>query len=491
MLTTPVSPSPSRSTALDALRGIAIIGMVLSGTIASTLPAWMYHAQVGPRSGMTYDPAFAGITWVDLVFPFFLFAMGAAFPLAMNRKLNSGIKHIELLKPIIKRFLLLCLFAVAIYHTTPYRLGGDWNYVLALVAFILFFAAFSRLPFLSIKTNNLLNYTGMLLLIVLMIFNVYTHPEVFKSGFKLSHNDIIILVLANMALFGSIIWLLTRNQWLPRLAILAVLAGIRIGADVEGSWNQWVWNFNPLQFLPESFTSVLYNPGGWLYRMEFLKYLFIIIPGTIAGDLLYQWTAEQNEAKQQTVAGFRRISLLVLLLAAIVGNLYCMYMRYVNMALIFNVMISLAGSFLLRKPEDALGRLYYRLFQWAVFWLLTGTAFEAYEGGIHKDPATFSYFFLTSALAIFTLMIFSITADCFGKSKYFRYLAECGQNPMVAYVAGTFFVVPLLVFTGLMPHINKLHEITPWFGLLKGLIITGGMMAVTVLTVRKKWFWKT
>ncbi len=33
----------------DALRGYAIITMVLSGTIASgVLPGWMYHAQVGP-----------------------------------------------------------------------------------------------------------------------------------------------------------------------------------------------------------------------------------------------------------------------------------------------------------------------------------------------------------------------------------------------------------------------------------------------------------
>lgn len=38
-----------RAFSLDALRGYAIITMVLSGTIASgVLPGWMYHAQVGP-----------------------------------------------------------------------------------------------------------------------------------------------------------------------------------------------------------------------------------------------------------------------------------------------------------------------------------------------------------------------------------------------------------------------------------------------------------
>ena len=80
-----------RAFSLDALRGYAIITMVLSGTIASgVLPGWMYHAQVGPRSNFAFDPSFYGITWVDLVFPFFLFAMGAAFPFSIGNKLEKG-----------------------------------------------------------------------------------------------------------------------------------------------------------------------------------------------------------------------------------------------------------------------------------------------------------------------------------------------------------------------------------------------------------------
>lgn len=54
-----------RAFSLDALRGYAIITMVLSGTIASgVLPGWMYHAQVGSRSNFAFDPSFYGITWV-------------------------------------------------------------------------------------------------------------------------------------------------------------------------------------------------------------------------------------------------------------------------------------------------------------------------------------------------------------------------------------------------------------------------------------------
>jgi thiosulfate reductase cytochrome b subunit len=98
---------------------------------------------------------------------------------------------------------------------------------------------------------------------------------------------------------------------------------------------------------------------------------------------------------------------------------------------------------------------------------------------------------VSAGLAIFTMLFFSIVMDYFGNKKAFRYVTEIGQNPMLAYVAGTFFVVPILVFTGLMPYVNQLYEITPWFGVFKGLIITVGMMAITIFTVRKKWFWKT
>lgn len=481
----------NRSTALDSLRGLAIIGMVLSGTIAGTLPAWMYHAQVGPRSGMKFDPSFVGISWVDLVFPFFLFAMGAAFPLALGRKLDKGETFQSLLPAILKRVFLLVLFAIAIYHCSPYRLGGSWNYALAILAFGLFFISFVRFPNLSEKKNTLLNWLGIAFLIGLIAFNVSSQPEVFSKGFKLSHNDIIILVLANMALFGSLAWIFTRTNLMLRLGILAFLFALRLTSGIDGSWNQLVWSFNPLQLLPESITSVVYNPGGWLYRMDFLKYLFIVIPGTIAGDLLVRWFSDNDNEKSKLPSKQKIGASLLLMLAFVLSNLICLFGRYLILNLILNIVFGITGYFLLQKPTHSLSRLYFNLYKWGISWLLLGTAFEAFEGGIRKDSATMSYFFVTAGLAIFTLLFFSFISDFFENKKLFRYISECGQNPMLAYVAGTFFIVPILVFAGVMPHINKLHEITPWFGLLKGVIITTGMMAVTVLTVRKKWFWKT
>ena len=79
-----------RALALDALRGYAIITMVLSATIISSiLPGWMSHAQTPPPEHI-FNPEIPGITWVDLVFPFFLFAMGAAFPFSIGRHAEKG-----------------------------------------------------------------------------------------------------------------------------------------------------------------------------------------------------------------------------------------------------------------------------------------------------------------------------------------------------------------------------------------------------------------
>ena len=45
-----------RALSLDAFRGYSILTMVLSsGIVFGVLPAWMYHAQEGPRSNFLFD----------------------------------------------------------------------------------------------------------------------------------------------------------------------------------------------------------------------------------------------------------------------------------------------------------------------------------------------------------------------------------------------------------------------------------------------------
>jgi predicted acyltransferase len=116
----------NREPSLDALRGIAILGMVLSGSIAfgGVLPAWMYHAQVPPPLHQ-FDPSLPGITWVDLVFPFFLFSMGAAFPLSLRGAIdqNKNTRYFVRLAAI--RFFLLAFFALFTQHMKAWVMAPD------------------------------------------------------------------------------------------------------------------------------------------------------------------------------------------------------------------------------------------------------------------------------------------------------------------------------------------------------------------------------
>ncbi|MGE5353735.1 MAG: DUF5009 domain-containing protein, partial [Acidobacteriota bacterium] len=145
-------PSSPRADALDALRGLAILAMILSGSIpfsgVAALPAWMYHAQVPPPDHI-FNPSLPGITWVDLVFPFFLFAMGAAIPLALSKKLKAGVPEWKLSLQSLERGLLLAAFAIYIQHIKPYSISsepGVLTWLTGLLGFILLFPMLLRLP---------------------------------------------------------------------------------------------------------------------------------------------------------------------------------------------------------------------------------------------------------------------------------------------------------------------------------------------------------
>ena len=94
-----MSLTNKRIASIDIVRGITIAGMVLCANIGyySDLPAWMFHAQTPPPT-YAFNPDVPGITWVDLVFPFFIFAMGAAFPFAMRKRMErekAGFQCVE------------------------------------------------------------------------------------------------------------------------------------------------------------------------------------------------------------------------------------------------------------------------------------------------------------------------------------------------------------------------------------------------------------
>lgn len=485
-----------REISLDVLRGLAIVGMVLSGTISrnAELPAWLFHAQIAPPD-FSFNSNLPGITWVDLVFPFFLFAMGMAFPFALNRSLEKGLSHKKIIGKIISRSIKLFFFAFFLAHLSPFHYPQElgWiRYLLGLMAFLGFFLAYAKFPHFS-KYEKKLNILGYVILFALIIFRVAK----FNLPWSLHNHDIIILVLANMALFGAIIWLFTRNNWYIRLGIMAIYFAFRLTHPIDESVNNAIWNFTLFNWLGESFPGLYNFLQFWgldlsktvFYHPNFLKYLLIVIPGTIAGDLVYKGIYEKV-SYDKTQAGSRFFIIPFLLLVNLSLNLWGLLSRNIEFVWIMNITTALMLTwFMKKKPLKNLKHLRL-LMTWSIFWLLLGLVFEAYEGGIKKDHATISYFFMTSGLSGFMIIFFKMLEPVFRPGKIFGFLTQTGMNPLLGYVAAAFCIMPLLYFVQVLPWMDQWHTHWAWAGVLRGVILTALAIAITVFSVKKKYFWK-
>src|SRR3954469_5337995 len=79
-------PRTPRITSIDALRGFVMFTMIfvndLAGAPRKLVPDWMVHFSDRHKG--------SGMTFVDLVFPGFLFIVGMSIPFALGSRLNKG-----------------------------------------------------------------------------------------------------------------------------------------------------------------------------------------------------------------------------------------------------------------------------------------------------------------------------------------------------------------------------------------------------------------
>ncbi len=468
-----------RALSLDALRGFAILTMVLSGVIPyKGLPAWMYHAQTPPPTRQ-FNPDLPGLTWVDLVFPFFIFALGAALALALTKRIERGYSRFELLKYIVERSFLLGFFAIFLFHARPHIINpgiysnptlGTW--LLALLGFIIMFIIFVRLPKqLSKKWRWILRISGWTAAVLFLVFVRYPNDE----GFSLYRSDIIIVVLTNVYFFGSLIYLMTRHNWLGRLCFLGLLIALRL-AHPETGWVKAVWNFSPIP---------------WIYKLYYLQYLFIAIPGTMAGDLFLRWTKTAEIENERQWSPSRLWGIVLLMMTFLVIQLVGLQARRVWQTVVLSLGLIAIGIPLFSRPGSETEKLLRRLFFWGAYCLILGLIFEPYEGGIKKDHPTLSYYFVTTGLAIFLLNAFTIIIDMFKKSGWVRLLIDNGQNPMIAYVGFANLLWPVLGIFSLNQLFNQLNQISPWLGFVRGVVYTLIIALIVQYFTKKKLYWRT
>lgn len=487
--TPPPAPAP-RIDALDAFRGFAILTMILSGLVPrSTLPSWMYHAQIPPPEHL-FDPALPGLTWVDLVFPFFLFALGAAIPFALSRRIAGGAGRLRIVGQVLLRGVLLLAFAVYIPHVDPWRLAGEphvGTWLLGLLAFGLMFPALARLPRawsrglrLAVRT---IGWGGAAALVAGWWYVGGADAAAARADGVLAfvnrvaeRSDIIIVVLANVAVWASLIWLVTRHNVAARLVVMIALLGLRLAHDQSG-WIQTLWDWHPVPRL---------------YQLYFAQYLLIVLPGTIAGDLFRSWQRAPEPADASTRWSNVRLGLLagvaLVVNVFVVCGLHARWLPWATPA--GTAVLAVAALLLVRGAEAGHAALLSRLVRWGVVWLIIGLVFEPYEGGIKKDHATVSYYFVTSGLACFALVFLTVLIDRFRCRRMFGVLIDNGCNPMIAYLGIRNLLPLLLVPTGIEGWVAA-QTPGPWLGVLWAILKTTLLAYIVRWITRRGVYWRT
>ncbi|WP_456458779.1 DUF5009 domain-containing protein [Reichenbachiella sp.] len=147
-----------RITSIDAFRGITILVMIFVNELAgvSDVPQWMKHM-----------PADAdAMTFVDLVFPAFLFIVGMSVPFAFNARLAKGDQPFVIWKHTLKRSLALILMGLFMVNA---EYGYNEAQMLISPALWAFFAYTLPIPIWNKYSKdfpslwkNILQYAGML-----------------------------------------------------------------------------------------------------------------------------------------------------------------------------------------------------------------------------------------------------------------------------------------------------------------------------------------
>ena len=283
MPTASIPSETNRLVSLDVFRGITIAGMILVNNPGT----WEFV--YGPLRHAEWH----GWTPTDLVFPFFLFIVGVAIPLAFGKRLESGGSKRDLYLKIIKRTLII--FAIGLFLNgfpyfglAEYRIPG----VLQRIAVCYFFAS---IIYLNAKVRTQVAITialliGYWLMVKFIPAPGYAAGDLTKEGSLPSYIDRVVFgkhVWAQAAVYDpegllSTIpaiatamigvftgqWLRTEKSRVDKAAGMFVAGAVCVAVG-------WAWNsFFPINKALWTSSYVLFTGG---LALQFLAFCYWLI----------------------------------------------------------------------------------------------------------------------------------------------------------------------------------------------------------------------
>ena len=230
-----------RLSSLDAFRGLVILTMTFVNYLAGVrgIPAWAKHM---PEKA-------DGYTFVDVVFPGFLFIVGVAIPLAFHKRLARGDSLLGLWRRVLTRSASLILVGVILVNSSSYSadatgLSRNLWFLLAMLMVVLIWSDFpvgaskeARRRFLWLRLG-----AGLCLAGLLAVFRGKTGAG---DVVWLQHSWWGILGLIGWAyLVSSLAYLAFRGSSTALMGVLGFLIALYIG-DTHGAldWLGPVHNF--------------------------------------------------------------------------------------------------------------------------------------------------------------------------------------------------------------------------------------------------------
>jgi heparan-alpha-glucosaminide N-acetyltransferase len=217
--------SAPRVVSIDIFRGLTMAVMIFVNELSEVkgLPWWTYHAP-GNIDVMTY---------VDMVFPFFLFIVGMSMPLSITQRLKRNSSVLALWVHVIVRFLGLLVLGLILANAEkadPTRMvisGSTWA-LLGLISMALYLNVYvksERYPAYS-RTLRVLGLVGVVVLFALFRRTTHDGHAAWIDG---SYPEILGLI-AYSYLAVSILYIPTRRwawasyAWFILLLALCVLS---------------------------------------------------------------------------------------------------------------------------------------------------------------------------------------------------------------------------------------------------------------------------